>query len=186
MLAFTAAASPAALADHGRKGLSCGTTITQSTTLDADVGPCTGNGIILGASNIILNCDGHSVTGKSPSGVGIGTAQSGDAVENCAVRGFGTGFLVYQGSLDTLSNDVATGNKMNGFVILEGVQTSVTDSQAQGNGMAGFVVTFGDGAQFANDEASRTAGEGFTVYFASGNTFTGDRAEGNGQAGFGV
>ncbi len=41
----------------------CGSVITRSTTLHADVGPCPVNGLIIAASNITLNLGGHSVIG---------------------------------------------------------------------------------------------------------------------------
>ena len=41
----------------------CGSVITTSTTLNADVGPCPTNGLIIAASNITLNLGGHSVIG---------------------------------------------------------------------------------------------------------------------------
>ena len=41
----------------------CGDTITKSITLTSDIGPCSGNGLIIGADNINLNCNGHTITG---------------------------------------------------------------------------------------------------------------------------
>ncbi|HEV2810870.1 MAG TPA: hypothetical protein VGV93_10810, partial [Acidimicrobiales bacterium] len=50
--------------------LNCGDVITQTTTLTADVGPCPGNGIIIGADNIMLNLNGHTISGTPGPGDG--------------------------------------------------------------------------------------------------------------------
>jgi parallel beta-helix repeat protein len=50
--------------------LSCGASITVSTTLTADLGPCPGNGLAIGATNITLNLNGHKIIGTG-SGAGI-------------------------------------------------------------------------------------------------------------------
>ena len=52
--------------------LSCGQTITTSTTLDNDVGPCSDYGIIIGASNITFNLNGHRIFGTPQAGDGAG------------------------------------------------------------------------------------------------------------------
>lgn len=60
--AFTGAAEAA----H----LGCGSVITANTTLDADIGPCAGDGIIIGADNITLNLNGHHIFGTPGPGDG--------------------------------------------------------------------------------------------------------------------
>ncbi len=42
-------------------GLSCGDTITGNTTLQADLGPCSGVALTVGASNITLSLNGFSI-----------------------------------------------------------------------------------------------------------------------------
>ncbi|MCA1696970.1 MAG: hypothetical protein LC749_20880, partial [Actinobacteria bacterium] len=45
--------------------VACGATITRSTTLTANVGPCHGDGIVVAASNITLDLHGHRVFGDA-------------------------------------------------------------------------------------------------------------------------
>src|SRR5438067_1079791 len=54
-LVGTAAAEPA---------VGCGAVITKSTVLTNDIGPCPGVGIIVAADNVVLNLNGHTVTGN--------------------------------------------------------------------------------------------------------------------------
>ena len=65
MLALLAAslgtAAPASAAS--RPGLACGTVVTSSTRLMADVGPCAAGGLIIGADGVTLDLGGHKVLG---------------------------------------------------------------------------------------------------------------------------
>src|SRR5215210_9323889 len=47
----------------------CGSLITTDTTLDSDVGPCVGDGLIVAADDITLDLGGHTVSG---TGTGAG------------------------------------------------------------------------------------------------------------------
>jgi large repetitive protein len=54
----------------------CGQTITQNTTLASDLTNCTNNGIIIGADDITLDLNGHTIDGDGAAaakGCGIGT-----------------------------------------------------------------------------------------------------------------
>ncbi|MCA1683515.1 MAG: right-handed parallel beta-helix repeat-containing protein [Actinobacteria bacterium] len=56
----------------------CGQTITASVTLTADVGPCNnGDGLVVeGASNIVINLNGHRVFANAPLPRNLGCVQS--------------------------------------------------------------------------------------------------------------
>lgn len=95
-------ASPA-----GATVVACGSTITVSTTLTADVGPCTGEGIRLGASGITLDLNGHRVFGVSDPGQGAGIVipnKTGDTVKNGEIFNFDAGVAILFGSANTAQN----------------------------------------------------------------------------------
>jgi hypothetical protein len=48
-----------ALASHVR----CGQTITGDTTLDSDLTNCPGSGVVIGAENVTLDLNGHTIDG---------------------------------------------------------------------------------------------------------------------------
>src|SRR3954465_11436021 len=49
---------------HGRQALlSCGDTITSDTTLQADLTNCQSSGIIIGADDVTLDLNGHTIEG---------------------------------------------------------------------------------------------------------------------------
>src|SRR5512132_967562 len=56
------AAQPAAGAGSS---VSCGQTLTQSTTLANDLVDCSGNGLLVGADNITIDRNGHTIDGTN-------------------------------------------------------------------------------------------------------------------------
>ncbi len=103
--------------------LNCGDRITKSTTLTADVGPCPGNGIIIGADNIIFNLNGHTISGTPGPGSGNDggirlpnrkgvtvTGLPGTSGIKGTVTGFDAGVVVNGGSNNTIENLVVRDN----------------------------------------------------------------------------
>ncbi len=108
---------PASAGDMAAGRLSCGQVITRSTTLTRDVGPCPADGVIIGADNIQLNLNGHTISGTP--GVGDGnaagirlpfktgvtiTGHPGDSGKTGTVTGFDGGVLLNGGSGNTIEN----------------------------------------------------------------------------------
>lgn len=86
--------------------VSCGTVITQSTTLDSDVGPCPNNGIIVGADNVVLDLNGHRVFGTPNPGDGAGIlleGRTGVTVTDGTVSDFDAGVAIVGGGSNTVS-----------------------------------------------------------------------------------
>lgn len=108
LLATVGIGSPAS-AQH----VVCGQVITENTTLDSNVGPCSANGIIVGADNITLDLNGHSVFGTGQHGDGAGvlvSLRTGVTVQNGTVRLFDAGVVIEGGSSNTVSGITAHDN----------------------------------------------------------------------------
>jgi len=96
--------------------LACGSTVTASVTLEADIGPCAGTGLIVTASGITLNLAGHTIRGDgnpaaTPDQVGIRLVLVNNVtVTNGTVRDFNSGILVSQGGSNTISDMTVTNN----------------------------------------------------------------------------
>ena len=72
--------------------LTCGQTITRDTTLHSDLGPCPGDGLVIGADNVTLDLNGHVIIGNA-TGEDVGVRDEGYdgvVVENGGIRGFAT------------------------------------------------------------------------------------------------
>ena len=66
--------------------LACGDTITADTTLQTNLGPCSGTALTIGASNITLDLNGFSIIGASDGVFGVGLT----TVSNVTITGPGT------------------------------------------------------------------------------------------------
>jgi len=99
-LTVTTLTSPAQ-ASH----VSCGQTITQSVTLDGNVGPCPGNGLVVRGSNITINLNGFRVFAangpEETAGIRLGMV-SGVTVQNGTVEGFDAGIAIFGGGRNVI------------------------------------------------------------------------------------
>ncbi len=100
----------------GAAVVSCGQVITETTVLENDVGPCPANGahgIVIGASNITLDLNGHTVFGTTARGEGAGVYmlhRTDVTVKNGTVRDFDGGVAVDGGSGNTITGITARDN----------------------------------------------------------------------------
>jgi parallel beta-helix repeat protein len=75
--------------------LTCGQVITEDTTLRGDLGPCPGDGLVIGAANVTLDLNGHAIVGDTGAlgrdvGVRNGEGYDGTVIENGEIREFFT------------------------------------------------------------------------------------------------
>ncbi len=94
-----------ALAGH----VNCGGMITQDTTLDSDVIGCPEEGIIIGADNVTLDLNGHSVSAASRS---IRVSAENARIEDGAVGGGTGGVSFVRGTSGTVQNVSVTGSEV--------------------------------------------------------------------------
>jgi parallel beta-helix repeat protein len=187
----------------------CGDTITQSIKLVADIGPCQGAGIHIGADNITLNCNGHAVRGggsRTLEGISNGYTSQGITIKNCQVTEFSNGFIL-RGSYHTVQNNIATNNRVDGF-IFSGISNSklqgniATNNKVSGftsadahnnkmqgnsathNGRVGFILYDSSHDNNLQGNAASYNGVGFSLYDSRHNSLLGNDAENNVGAGF--
>jgi len=95
----------------------CGATVSTSITLSANIGPCSGDGLRVGADQITINLNGHTISGDGNYQNG---AQAGIRITNhrlVTVKGPGTiklfnaGVTIEGGSQDTVTGITATLNR---------------------------------------------------------------------------
>ena len=123
--------------------VACGQTITQSTTLDSDVGPCA-NGIIVTANNITLDLGGRTVRGNDQSGDGVGILLrnvTGVTVRNGRVILFDAGVVIQGGSNNTITNISAQENRGtfatdfgDGIAVFDSSNNTIRRNKVQHNG----------------------------------------------------
>jgi parallel beta-helix repeat protein len=172
-----------ALADGGR-AVACGTTITSSTKLRADLTNCPGDGRVVGADNITLDLGRRTIDGSGAAGsqgirvagrrgvritggtvqefaTGIGfDASDGNRVTGVSVRGSaGRGIDVLNGSDGNRFERVAATGNRTGLALTASARNVVSRIAFAGNAITG-VLLFG---------ASRNVIEGNRVSGSAGN-----------------
>lgn len=185
-----------AAANHGSPvdAEMCGTVITASTTLQHNVGPCTGDGLIVGADNITLNLNGFTVSGlpgvPQPDGTGAGVLidnRTGVTVTNGTITEFDGGVEIIRGPLNTttgryVGSHVVTNLKISdnvGSLVSrwgEGVGTWRSDGNTiSGNTMHRNGPYGGVGLYFEADPDPRFVDEGSNGNTVENNTISDDQ-----------
>ena len=93
--------------------VSCGQTINVSTTLDANVGPCS-TGLVIGANNVTLNLNGFTITGTGAAGDNVGveiSGRTGVTVKGGTITLFNAGVAISGGSGNTVTAMTLTNNR---------------------------------------------------------------------------
>jgi len=116
----TMGASPADAAT-----VTCGQVVTSSIKLDADLVDCPGDGLIVGASDITIDLNGHTIDGVSPADYGGGfgiivrAPHHGVKVVNGTVQEFSFGVWLDRSDDNHLRRLDVTGNNI-GVELTEG------------------------------------------------------------------
>jgi nitrous oxidase accessory protein NosD len=164
---FTVLASGPALASH----VGCGDTITTDTTLDSDLVNCPNNGIVIGAANITLDVNGHTVDGDGTAvdpcpegescdvGVDNSAGHSGVTVGGGSVRQFSVGVLVAGGAARNRLWQLAVSDTSDVGIVVADSSGSVIDKTAMSDpGVNGLVLVDSQHALVARSSVSGSTG----------------------------
>jgi len=139
--------------------LACGATVSANTVLDADVGPCSNNGLVVTADNVTLDLNGHRVFGRAGSGDGVGillVGRTGVTVQNGSVRDFDGGVVIDQGRANTVRHVDAFDN----------ITTGVGANFRAGHGNGIGIVSSKDNLIFGNNTVNNGPRAGIGLYSA--------------------
>lgn len=124
--------------------VSCGDTITADATLDSDLLDCPNNGIVIGADDITLDLDGHTVDGDGEpfkpcpenefcDGGVVNDGHDGVTVTDGSVREFGSGVFVGKARHSRVLGISSSRNTFFGFLVAESAESLVRDSSGSNN-----------------------------------------------------
>ena len=158
----------------------CGTVVTQNIKLLADVGPCSGDGLIVAVNGVSINLNGHKIFATQRLNVGIRLENvSNVSVVGGTLEGFDTGVLIVGGLADTVANmtvrnnrfgiqvqnapssghkiskNVATNNRLIGILLSPNVSdATVNKNAASGNVGYGIVLDGGSSLNVVNGNSA--------------------------------
>jgi parallel beta-helix repeat protein len=130
-----------ALASH----VSCGEKITRDTKLDGDLVDCPNNGIVIGADNVTLNLNGHTIEGDGTPAAGcnprrkfcdvgvVSVGHDGVAVRGGSVREFDVGVLVGNARRARVLSVSSSRNFSFGFLVFDSARSLVRDCSGSDN-----------------------------------------------------
>jgi parallel beta-helix repeat protein len=178
--------------------VSCGDTITADTTLDSDLVDCPSNGIVIGADDITLDLNGHTIDGDDepfepcpvdqPCDIGI-LNEGHDAVtiEGGTVRGFGPGVVVVRAKHNRLRDVAAVGNAFEGIFLFRSERTRVHGNSASRNGVGnsrpGIALIESDNNRITGNTMSRNGDLALFMEASDHNLIRHNKARGNPEDG---
>jgi parallel beta-helix repeat protein len=125
--------------------VSCGETITADTKLANDLIDCPGDGIVIGADDITLDLNGHTVDGdgfgneaedcpggECDAGIDITDRRRGVTIQNGSVAEFPSGISIERGS-DQRLRQLSVARNGDGIDVFLAKDTVVTDSSVHEN-----------------------------------------------------
>jgi parallel beta-helix repeat protein len=185
---------------------SCGQTITADTTLDSDLTKCAGPAIRIGADDITLDLNGHTITGKG-NGVGVNNTAGYDGVtiEDGSIHNFMESVALVGASDNHLRGLSLSDNRHVGIYVQDSSaiqieQNSVVDirfagiflsrshdirvegNSSSGNG-AGVVADASDHLAIEGNVAEGNDGGGIELHESSESHVAGNTVSDNGGAG---
>lgn len=165
----------------------CGTTITQAGNYDliGSLGPCSGNGVTILASDVVLDLSGYSIQGPgaSVSSAGILVLGSGDTITSSVgfgrVGGFAVGVDVDLAT-GTLISNMSGWNDGEGYRFSQATGTTCASCYASGD-VDGFSILSSSGTTLHGVTASSNGNDGIRVVGSSGTVIGGNEVGSSGS-----
>jgi len=165
--------------------VSCGQVLTQSTTLGNDLVDCLGDGLVVGADNITIDLNGHTIDG---TGLGAGGRNEGFAfvtVRNGTIQEFDQGVLLGPGTQINVVEDLTAQNNQVAGVELAGAGSGnqVRDNTLLANSIGVSLIDGSTGNTVSGNTISGGGNRGIVLVASSGNTLLTNTISGTGDGG---
>jgi large repetitive protein len=206
MAGVVAAVRPASAQPPGMD-VSCGAIVTTNVTLGRDLIDCPNNGIVIGADNITIDLNGHTVDGDEtlvePCPAGelcdggiVNVGHVGVTVTTGSISDFAAGVFLRDGAdRNQLRHLSVTRSMFPGVLIIDSAHVTVEKNRISGNGVttgdAGIRLFGVNRALIRGNRVSANGGDGLSALASSdhnrieGNTFSGNPEAGLGLEGAG-
>ena len=171
--------------------VSCGATITTNTKLNSDLTNCPNEGIVIGADNITLDLNGHSIRGDGtpvascPDGafcdVGIDNTagHTGVTIKDGSVNGFDIGIVVFGASDNRIQRISLTDDARLGMLVGDSQQTLIDHNSAVGDGTSGIVMFNSHDNRIEHNSVTGEHGYAIPVFGSDHNRLEKNMLDGN-------
>ncbi len=166
----------------GNVTCSCGNRITSSYKMTNSLFCAGGNGLILGAPNVELDCGGFSLMGDG-NGTGVINSENHTIIKDCNITNFTTG-IDSTGINATFKNNSVSFSTSYGITVRFSGNHSLINNTIFNNSFGGIYFSFSPNNTIIDNNASLNSGNGITLIDQSGNsTITNNTANHNGYIG---
>jgi parallel beta-helix repeat protein len=183
--------------------VSCGDTLKASVKLTSDLLGCTGAGLIVGADNITVDLNGHTIAGTNKPTPGTGGVvidkHANVKVVNGTITGFHFGAVGVTNARGAVLSKLTVrkvgagckqGDICAGIDLMNATDTKITDSTVSNHVTAfkvnGIDVDASPDTLIQGTRVDRNAGAGISVFQSPGSRFVGNELAGNKQEGLQV
>jgi parallel beta-helix repeat protein len=201
-LVFTLAGVGFLALGHGSQAsashLNCGDEITADTTLDSDLIDCPNNGIVIGADDITLDLNGHTIDGDGEpfkpcpedEACDIGVVNDGHdgvTIKGGTVTDLEFGVFLFRAKRNRLRDLSVVENALEGIVISRSARTRVQRSSASRNGVGnsrpGIVLFESDDNRITGNAMSKNGDLGLFMAASDHNLIRHNRTRGHPEGG---
>jgi hypothetical protein len=166
-------------APAGAHGVACGTTITRSTTLRADLADCPGDGLVIGADNLTLDLGRHTVDGAG-AGAGVRLAgHRGVRIAGGTIREFVSGLVLDGADGNRVSGVTVRSSAGRGIDVLNGADGNVFERVSSSGNRTGIAITASAGNAIRLGTFSDNAATGVLLFGAARSQVDGNRVQRN-------
>jgi len=166
----------------GETQCGCGDTLTESHTMSYDL-LCGGDGLIIGASDIVLDCGGHKIIGPGGhNGIHL-EGWVGVTIKNCIIKGFENGIYLRWSDGNTLSNNTASTNSQSGIAIYESGDNIIRDNELSYNldGLKIMSGEYGSGRSITDNNIAHNTNNGIHLEGQYETSISGNEVTSNGR-----
>jgi len=155
----------------------CGEVVTEDATLAADLHCPSGNGIVVGADDVVVDLMGHTLSG-TPTGNGVSaTDRGGVVVRDGTVSGFAVGVELQGGAgarIEAVRVEIAAGDETSG-IILGGTDDSAVLGNVLVGGGFGVSLLFSADRNRVSGNVAEDVEQGVFVVTSSDNDVSGNQ-----------
>lgn len=179
------------------KVLHCGDVITANTKLTSDLVNCPDNGIVIGADNITLDLNGHTIDGDGVVGCeelyacdfGVDNTAShhGVTIKDGSIREFATAAVVLGANDNRLRGLSSSHNVLGGILLIESPGARIEHNSISANGLttdqAGLIVFDSSAVRIERNSVSGNGDIGMFLQGVDDSRVERNSASGNPEAG---
>jgi parallel beta-helix repeat protein len=177
--------------------VNCGDTVTGDTTLDSDLVDCPGNGIMIGADDVTLDLNGHTIDGDGvlgceefyscDFGVDNTAGHDGVTIENGSIGEFATAVSVVDASDNRVRRLLSSHNILGGMLLIAAPGARIEDNSISANGLttdqAGLIVFDSSAVRIERNSVSDNGDIGMFLVGLNDSRVERNAVSGNPEAG---